>query len=51
VLALALDAELPAMGVNGTRLILARDVFLTMLTSSLAPDEILIEDWFPAHRP
>jgi CO/xanthine dehydrogenase FAD-binding subunit len=51
VLALALDAELVAAGPNGSRLIPARDFFVSMLTTSLGPDEILTEARFPVLRP
>jgi aerobic carbon-monoxide dehydrogenase medium subunit len=51
VLALVLDAELIAAGPNGTRLIPARDFFVSMLTTSLGPDEILTEARFPVLRP
>lgn len=47
VLALALDAEVVATGPNGTRVIPARDFFVTMLTTSLGPTEILTEARFP----
>jgi aerobic carbon-monoxide dehydrogenase medium subunit len=47
VLALALDAELVATGPHGTREIPARDFFITMLTTSLDPLEILTEARFP----
>jgi aerobic carbon-monoxide dehydrogenase medium subunit len=47
VLALALDAEFVAAGPNGTRVIPARDFFVTMLTTSLGPSEILTEARFP----
>jgi aerobic carbon-monoxide dehydrogenase medium subunit len=47
VLALALDAELVATGPKGARAILARDFFVSMLTTSLEPSEILTEARFP----
>jgi carbon-monoxide dehydrogenase medium subunit len=51
VLALALDAELIAAGQNGTRVIPAPEFFVTMLTTSLGPGEILAEARFPAPQP
>jgi carbon-monoxide dehydrogenase medium subunit len=51
VLALALDAELVATGPNGVRVIPAQDFFVTMLTTSLGPAEILTEARFPTLRP
>jgi aerobic carbon-monoxide dehydrogenase medium subunit len=47
VLALALEAELVATGPIGTRVIPARDFFVTMLTTNLGPLEILTEARFP----
>ena len=47
VLALALDAEFVAMGPIGARVIPAQDFFVTMLTTSLGPSEILTEARFP----
>jgi carbon-monoxide dehydrogenase medium subunit len=47
VLALVLDAELIARGPQGMRAIPARDFFVTMLTTSLEPSEILTEARFP----
>lgn len=51
VLALALDAEVVATGPRGQRVIPARDLFVTYLTTTLAPDEILTEARFPTLRP
>src|SRR5882724_10175827 len=51
VLALALDAELIATGANGARVIPAREFFVTMLTTSLGPLEILTEARFPTLQP
>jgi carbon-monoxide dehydrogenase medium subunit len=51
VLALVLDAELVAIGANGTRVIPALDFFVTMLTTSLGPSEILAEARFPTLLP
>jgi carbon-monoxide dehydrogenase medium subunit len=47
VLALALEAELVAMGPNGRRVIPAQDFFVTILTTNLGPCEILTEARFP----
>jgi aerobic carbon-monoxide dehydrogenase medium subunit len=41
--ALALEAELKAVGPNGSRWIKADDFFVTLFTTALAPDEILTE--------
>src|SRR5207245_10403089 len=41
--ALALDAELVARGPSGARTIAARDFFRSMLTTALAPNELLTE--------
>jgi carbon-monoxide dehydrogenase medium subunit len=51
VLALALDAELVATGPDGARVIPAPEFFVTMLTTNLAPLEILTEARFPALQP
>jgi CO/xanthine dehydrogenase FAD-binding subunit len=50
-LALALDAELVATGAHGARVIPAREFFVTMLTTSLGPCDILTEARFPVLRP
>ena len=47
VLALALDAQLVAAGPNGTRVIPAQDFFVSMLTTSLSPGEMVTEAHFP----
>ena len=47
VLALALDAELVAIGAHGTRIIRAEEFFVTMFTTGLGPSEILTEARFP----
>lgn len=47
MLALTLDAELVATGPSGVRVIPARDFFVTMLTTSLEPSELLTEARFP----
>ncbi len=44
----ALEGEVVARGPRGERLIKARDLFRTYLTTSLAPDEILVEVRMPA---
>ena len=46
-LALALDAELTVVGPQGTRTIAARDFFVTYLTTSLEPSEIVTESRWP----
>ena len=46
--ALVLDAEMRIVGPNGERLVLAADFFVTYLTTSLEPSEILTEVRFPA---
>jgi aerobic carbon-monoxide dehydrogenase medium subunit len=51
VLALALDAELVAVGPNGARVIAARDFFVSMLTTRLEACEILTEARFPVPQP
>jgi aerobic carbon-monoxide dehydrogenase medium subunit len=51
VLALALDAELVATGPQGARVIPARDFFVSMLTTSLGPAEILTEARVPILQP
>ncbi len=44
----ALEGEVVARGPKGERVIKARDLFKTYLTTSLAPDEILVEVRLPA---
>ena len=51
VLALALDAEFVSTGPDGARVTPARDFFVTMLTTSLGPCEILTEARFPILQP
>jgi carbon-monoxide dehydrogenase medium subunit len=51
VLALGLDAEMVATGPNGRRVISAQDFFVTLLTTSLGPSEILTEVRFPTLQP
>jgi carbon-monoxide dehydrogenase medium subunit len=51
MLALALDAELVATGPDGTRVIPARDFFVSMLATSLGPSDILTEARFPTLPP
>jgi carbon-monoxide dehydrogenase medium subunit len=45
--ALTLDAELVVIGPGGRRTIAAEDVFLTHFTTSLEPDELLVEIRYP----
>lgn len=51
VAALALDAELVARGRGGSRVIPARDFFVTYLTTALAAGEMLAEVRFPTLAP
>lgn len=51
ILALLLDAEVVVAGPFGTRTIAASDLFLGFLTSSLAPNEMILEARFPARAP
>jgi carbon-monoxide dehydrogenase medium subunit len=44
----ALGGEVTATGTGGTRQIAAADLFEFHFTTTLAPDEILTEIWFPA---
>jgi carbon-monoxide dehydrogenase medium subunit len=46
--ALCLDARFTARGPRGQRTIAADEFFVTQLTTSLAPTELLTEVWFPA---
>jgi carbon-monoxide dehydrogenase medium subunit len=48
---LALDGDVLVRGARGERRIAAADLFRDALTTSLAPDEILLEARFPAMRP
>jgi CO/xanthine dehydrogenase FAD-binding subunit len=48
--ALALGAELKAVGPQGERTIAAGDFFVTYLTTTLAPDDLLTEVRFPIPR-
>jgi CO/xanthine dehydrogenase FAD-binding subunit len=48
--AVALDAEILALGPNGTRTISAEDFFVGDLTTALQPDEMLREIRFPVAR-
>jgi carbon-monoxide dehydrogenase medium subunit len=49
--AACLDACFTARGPGGTRTLTADQLYATYLTTTLAPDEILTEAWFPAARP
>lgn len=51
LLALVLDAELSVTGPAGNRVVRARDFFVTSLTTSLAPGELLVEARFPVPGP
>ena len=46
--AVCLDAQLTIAGPRGTRTVAADDFFLGYLTTALAPDEVLVESWYPA---
>jgi aerobic carbon-monoxide dehydrogenase medium subunit len=48
--ALALDAELEVAGPHGTRMVAARDFFVSLWTTALADDEILVAIRFPIWR-
>ena len=48
--AVALGAEITALGPNGERTIAARDFFVGDLTTALAPDEMLREVRFPVDK-
>lgn len=45
---LALKGTVTARSARGERTIPAQDLFAGMLETSLAPDEVLVEAWFPA---
>jgi CO/xanthine dehydrogenase FAD-binding subunit len=49
--ALCLDARLMIQGPSGTRTMDASDLYVGYLATSLAPDEILTEIWFPKAAP
>jgi carbon-monoxide dehydrogenase medium subunit len=49
--ALCLDARLTIQGPRGARTIGANDLFLGYLATSLEPDELLTEVWFPKAAP
>lgn len=51
VLMLALEARLKAKSVSGERWMDARDFFMGMFTTALAPDEILVEIELPESSP
>jgi CO/xanthine dehydrogenase FAD-binding subunit len=51
LLALALDAEFSVTGAAGERVVQARDFFITYLTTSLGPGELLVEARFPVLGP
>ena len=46
---LALDGHVVARSVRGERTIAAADLFRGAFETSLAPDELVTEAWFPAH--
>ena len=49
--AVALDAEMRAVGPSGERTLAASEFFITYLTTALEPEEILVEVSFPVHTP
>jgi CO/xanthine dehydrogenase FAD-binding subunit len=49
--AVCLDAQLTAASTRGTRTIAAEDFFQGYLTTTLDPDEVLVEAWLPPVRP
>jgi CO/xanthine dehydrogenase FAD-binding subunit len=49
--AVCLDARLTIQGPRGTRTLDARDLYLGYLATTLAPDEILTDVWFPKAAP
>jgi carbon-monoxide dehydrogenase medium subunit len=51
ILALALEAELRAVGPDGPRAIAARDFFVSFFETSLHPGEVLVESRFPIPPP
>ena len=46
---LALGGHVVARSVRGERVIEAADLFLGAFETALAPDELIVEAWFPAH--
>ena len=49
--AVCLDAQFTVQGPRGVRTIGARDLYLGYLATTLAPDELLTEIWFPKASP
>lgn len=49
--ALCLDARLTVRGPGGSRQVAPQDLYLGYLATSLAPDEVLAEVWFPYAPP
>jgi CO/xanthine dehydrogenase FAD-binding subunit len=47
---LVLDGQVVARSARGERVIPARDLFRSVFETSLAPDELLVEAWFPSSR-
>ena len=45
---LALNGHVVARSTRGTRIIPAADFFTSVFETALAPDELLVESWFPA---
>jgi xanthine dehydrogenase iron-sulfur cluster and FAD-binding subunit A len=46
---LALGGHVVARSVRGERVVEAADLFLGAFETALAPDELIVEAWFPAH--
>jgi aerobic carbon-monoxide dehydrogenase medium subunit len=46
-IAVACEAEINVVGLNGPRTILAKDLFLDSLTTALAPDEVIVSARLP----
>jgi aerobic carbon-monoxide dehydrogenase medium subunit len=51
LVAVALDAEMEAVSARGTRRIVAAEFFLSIFTTALAPDELLVRVRFPVSGP
>ena len=47
---LALGGNVTARSTRGERVIAAGDLFTSVMQTALAPDELLVEAWFPASR-
>jgi carbon-monoxide dehydrogenase medium subunit len=49
--AVCLDAQLSILGPHGRRTVSAEDFFQGYLTTTLEPDEMLVETWLPPLKP